>query len=265
MISINYMSNNTQKDISTILNIPNLICCWDFDGHHPFISKGKYAYQLSEGNGAITLCDEGIIGDTSIDIQEGQYLFIPGMECPALNIHGSNTQVTVLAWLKRKQKNYSQCEAIAGMWNETEKKRQYCLFLNLQLFESADQVCGHISGVGGPTPGQRWCIEASIGKQEVKYNDWSFVGFTYDSKEIKSYHNGELDVRVERNPYNYTEGIFDAGEPGSDFTVAAVHRLGEMGNNFVGQISGLAIFDRALVAAEIKKLFVDFPLPNDKV
>ncbi|MFT3933134.1 MAG: hypothetical protein QM726_05900 [Chitinophagaceae bacterium] len=250
----------TKKDISNILNIPDLICCWDFNAAHPYISRSEYAYELLEGNGKSEIKQGGIIGDTSIDIKEGQYLFIPRNKCAALNIHGKDAQVTVLAWLKRQTKSVSQCEAVAGMWNETEKQRQYCLFLNLQLFESGDQVCGHISSVGGPTPGQRWCIDASIGEHKVNYNEWNFVAFTYDGFNIKSYLNGKLDERAGRNPYHYDTGIFDGKESGSDFTVAAVHRSNEMGNDFVGQLSGLAVFKRALTDKEIMKLHKDFPL-----
>lgn len=43
--------------------------------------------------------------------------------------------------------------------------------------------------------------------------------------------------------------------PGSDFTVGAVHRFGEMGNNFVGQIGGIAEFDRALMEDEIRNIY----------
>jgi hypothetical protein len=252
--------NKLKKDISNILNIPNLVCCWDFNSSHPYISRGEYAYELIEGNGSPVVKHEGIISDSSLDIKEGEYLYIPRENCKALNIHGKEAQVTILAWIKRQTKSRSQCEAVAGMWNETNKKRQYCLFLNLQLFESADQVCGHISGVGGPTPGQKYCIDASIGQKELKYNEWNFVGFTYDGTTIKSYLNGEFDQRPERNPYTYASGIFDGGTDGSDFTVAAVHRSNEMGNDFVGQISGLAVFNRALKPEEIKKLHKDFPL-----
>ncbi len=38
----------------------------------------------------------------------------------------------------------------------------------------------------------------------------------------------------------------------SDFTVGAVSRKGVIGNNFYGEISGLAVYDRALTAAEMQ-------------
>ena len=77
--------------------------------------------------------------------------------------------------------------------------------------------------------------------------------------------NGEFDQRPETNPYKYTEGVFEAGDDGSDFTVGAVDRGGEMGNYFVGQIGGLAIFDRALAPNEIRLIHSEYPLNNHRI
>ena len=237
-------------DNDSILDIPGLVCFWNFSSANSLISKSQHPYRLRKKNEQ--QANQAAI--KTLEIKEGEYYYIPRAECKALNIHGKNAEVTIIAWIKRAEKSYIQCEAIAGMWNETEKKRQYCLFLNLRLFDSADQVCGHVSGVGGPTKDQKWCIDAAIGQQKVNYGEWNFVAFSYDGAEIRSYLNGEFDERQDRNPYPYLEGIFDAGENGSDFTVGAVHRLGEMGNNFVGEIAGLAVFNKALTSSELKDI-----------
>ncbi len=261
MITNDSVPVNKEPALSYLLGIPGIVSAWDFHNPDALVSKGKYKYRLQEAGGSINVVQEGVLSGSSIVIREGQYLYIPRKECPALDIHGKKAAVTVLAWVKRQSKKVDQCEAIAGIWNETEKQRQYCLFVNLQIYESANQVCGHISGVGGPTPGQRWCMDASIGKKEVTYDEWHFIGFTYDGVSIKSYYDGELDTRPERNPYTYPEGIYDGGEAGADFTVAAVHRQGEMGNFFTGQMGGLAIYNRALDEAEIRKIHSVYPLP----
>jgi hypothetical protein len=44
------------------------------------------------------------------------------------------------------------------------------------------------------------------------------------------------------------------GNNGSDFTVGAVLLKSGMGNFFKGQIGGLAVYDRALSAKELKQL-----------
>lgn len=252
---------------SDLLSIPNLLCLWDFAGKQPLRSKGKYTYQLQEPTNKIPVVNDGVLSENSLDIKEHEYLTIPRADCPGLNIRGENAQVTVLAWVKRqvKSRDNIECEAIAGMWNETQKKRQYCLFLNIRLHNSKSQVCGHISGVGGPTPGEKWCIDVSIGQTPVRYDEWTFVAMTYDGHVIKSYRNGQFDARADRNPYPYEGGIFDGGDDGADFTVGAVHRLGAIGNDFVGQLGGLAIFDRALSADEIAQIHEQHPLPKSSV
>jgi hypothetical protein len=244
------------SDKMEVNQIENLICFWDFSemAGEDRVSKYGKPYHLIEGGQIIGRGDDGLFGTYSADIKEGQWFYLSRNFCPALNIHGKEAGITVVAWIKRDRKSYDQCEAIAGMWNETEKKRQYCLFLNLGIWGSSQQVGGHISGTGGPTEGYKYCMDAAIGETIVPYDSWQCVAFTYDGKEIRSYLNGIFDKRENRNPYPYNSGICDGGENGSDFTVGAVHRSGEMGNFFVGKISGLAIYDRALEDEELAYL-----------
>jgi hypothetical protein len=243
-----------------VLSTTGLITFWDFqqDAGEPKIGRGRHAYVLEEMAGPVRRIDGGVFGPHAARLGPGQWLRAPRAHCPALNLCGPQSQVTVVAWLKREQKELipGQCEAVAGMWNETRARRQYCLFLNLRIFESADQVCGHVSGVGGPTPGQRYCMDASIGATPMAHGKWSTAGFTYDGRVAKSYLNGKLDAREGRNPYVYELGLFDGGSDGADFTVGAVDRSGEMGNWYQGAIGGLAVFNRALREDEMEKFTV---------
>lgn len=237
--------------------IENLLCFWDFSegqGTNRVSKSGAYSYELKEGADKIEKVNEGVFGSFSADIKEGDWFYIPRNQCPALNIHGEKAQITVVVWVKRNKKEYSQCEAVAGIWNETNKKRQYCLFLDLRIWGSSQQVGGHISGTGGPTEGYKYCMDASIGQTPVPLNEWQCIGFTYDGAEACSYLNGKPDEREGQNPYPYKLGLSDGGIDGGDFTVGAVDRSGEMGNFFVGKIGGLAVYDRALTAEEMDYL-----------
>ncbi len=244
-----------QQNSSDIATMSNIVSFWDFGTETPFTASGKWKYTLKKGNDLV-IVDE-IKGVKCIDIKEGGYLFIPRKDCPALDFHGKNSKFTIIAKVNRKEKSYEQCEAIAGMWNETQKKRQYYLFLNLLQKESGDQVCGHVSDVGGPTPGHKWARDASIGKTPVEYGQWVTVAFTFDGQLAKSYLNGKLDSREGLNPYEFNHELFDGGNEGADFTVGAVDRLGEIGNFFVGGIAQLAVFNRALSEKEIETLTVN--------
>lgn len=233
-----------------------LISFWDFQeaAGEPRVAQGAEKYALREMAGPVQRVDGGIFGSCAAQIQDGQWLAIPRAQCPKLNLRGPKAQVSVVAWIKRQTTSYDHCEAIAGMWNESRKKRQYCLFLNLHIWQSHDQVAGHVSHVGGPTPGHPWCMDASIGQTPVPRDRWCCVGFTYDSQQACSYFNGQCDPRPQRNPYPYPHGLFDGGDDGADFTVGAVDRSDEMGNFFAGIIGGLAVFDRALTQQEMARL-----------
>jgi hypothetical protein len=243
--------------IERVFDLPGLVSMWDFaePAGEPRVAKGPGRYSLREGSGPIDRVDEGPLSNHALDLQEGRYLYIPRCECPTLNIHGPQASVTVAAWIKRRSKEHAgRCEAIAGMWNETGCARQYCLFVNLRIHQSGDQVCGHVSGIGGPTPGHRYCMDAAIGSTPVPFDVWQFIAFTYDGRHARSYLNGRLDERPQLNPYAYDLGIHDGGKTGADFTVGAVDRSGEMGNYFVGLLGGLAVFNRALGSGEIEAI-----------
>jgi len=238
---------------------PGCIAFWDFQEGpgSDRMSAGPNRYRLREMNGIIERAEEGIFGPYAADIRYGQWLQIPRSECPALHIRGPDAQVTVAAWIKWGVSDYDGCEAIAGMWNETARKRQYCLFLNLKIWNSSEQVCGHVSSVGGPTPGYLYCMDASIGQTKVTRGEWHLAAFTYDGAEARSYLDGRLDVRERYNPYKYEGGIFDGGEDGSDFTVGAVNRSGEYGNFYTGLLGGLAVYGRALSEEEIRRMWTE--------
>lgn len=232
-----------------VLNTPDLIALWNFTSDAPLTSQGAHAYTLQEMNGAVERTPEGVY------LRCGQWFSIPREECPALNIHGENAQVSVVARLKRmRQPETYDCETIAGVWDESRKKRQYCLFLDLPIWDSADQVGGHVSYHGGPTPGHPYCMDAAIGATPVPFDAWSCVGFTYDGEYARAYLNGELDTRDGRNPFHYPHGLFDGGADGADFTVGAVSRSGEPGNFFHGVLAWVVIFNRALSDEEMKQL-----------
>jgi hypothetical protein len=245
--------------------VPNLLSFWDFqeDAGEARVARGAYPYRLEEREGTIRRVAGGVFGSYAALFPGTAYLAISRPECPALNIHGSRAQVTVVAWLQRRAAPRHGCEAVAGIWNEYDR-RQYCLFLNIGFDGHADQVAGHVSSIGGPTPGCLYCEDVAIGESTVPLNEWQCCAFTYDGQAIRSYLNGKLDDGGNRNPYPYPGGIFDAGESGGDFTVGAVLRPNKLegatlerpdsGNWFYGLLGGLAIYDRALTPEELSAL-----------
>ncbi|MBC7807206.1 MAG: LamG domain-containing protein [Akkermansiaceae bacterium] len=256
---------------------PDLISFWDFSEPtgKERVARGAHPYRLrdSDPKKPVARVEEGIFGSHSARILPGSAFHIPRAECPALNLHGAKAQVSLVAWIKREPSpNAWSCQAVAGMWNE-HSKRQYCLFLNLQIWDSKEQVGAHISAVGGATPGYKYCMDAAIGATPVPLGKWQCVAITYDGKYARAFINGKLDSRGGdggsgsggRNPYRYDGGIFDGGPDGADFTVGAVLRPAKvdddhrehgsvLANNYHGLLGGLAVYRRALTDEEIRKL-----------
>lgn len=249
----------------------NLIALWTFD-EPPGNSReaqGINNFPLKEANGIIERLDEGPLSGFSIKLEGDNYLSLDNEDVGGLNIHGAGAEVTVIAWVKwtREQTGF-----VAGMWNEYQEggKRQYGLFVSLPHYNGLNQVCGHISKTGKPTPPFPYSIDYSASNQTVPKDEWCCISFTYDGKFIRSYLNGQFMPRESelisntkgfegypqgliqsKNPYFFPDGI---GDNGSDFTVGAVRLREGMGNYFKGQIGGIAIYDRALCDDELLKI-----------
>ena len=138
--------------------------------------------------------------------------------------------------------------------NETAKCRQYCLFLNIRITGGRESVSGHVSTIGAPTPGCRFCEDVSVGQTPVPWDAWCTVAFSYDCMHARSYLNGALDEFGDKNPYHYPGKLYGSRASGADFTVGAVDRSGVMGNWYRGLLGGLAVYGRALTGDEIASL-----------
>jgi len=235
-------------------DIPNLVSFWNFsESHEQFVAKQGEPYVLQSQTGTLDVVEdvEAPFGGKALLLKEGQWLSIPRQDCPGLDIHGKEGNLTVIAWIKRGQRSWNECEFIAGQWNETNRGRQYGLFLNIPVWGKDDRICGHLSNVGGPTPGYKNCMDGPMGETEICRDAWSVVAMSYDGQAGYAWLNGTVDARPGLNPYPMAGGIHDGGLNGSDFTVGSAHRLGVMGNFFCGHIAGLAVYNRALMASEM--------------
>jgi hypothetical protein len=245
-----------------------LVAFWDFKEKEGNARKasGMGKYPLKEMDGTLLRISEGPLSGYSAQFGNNAYLCLLNEQTGKLNIYGKNQGVTIIAWVKWTGE---QTGFVGGMWNEYQDggKRQYGLFVSLPHYNGKNQVCGHISHTGKPTPPFPYSIDYSASNQEVATNQWVCIAFTYDGTEIKSYMNGIFEARdpelinntkgfdgypngltQSKNPYHFPYGM---GNNGSDFTVGAVLLKKGMGNFFKGQIGGLAVFNRALTDEEL--------------
>jgi hypothetical protein len=234
--------------------VPGLVAFWNFKrSGETFVAGQGRPYCLQSRSGPLEVLPDpdAPFGGTALCLREGQWLSIPRMECPELNIHGPQGHLTLIAWLKRGKTRVRQCEFIAGQWNETNRGRQYGLFLNISVWGMEDRVFGHLSNCGGPTPGYKYCMDGSMGGTPVPYDQWSAVAMSYDGVAGTAWLNGQVDPCPGLNPYPMAGGLHNSGPRGSDFTVGAVDRSGETGNFFCGSLAALAVYSRALTPAEM--------------
>lgn len=270
MVAQSDQAKTSRQLLKEISNTKGLVALWDFKEKEGRDRKavGLGKFPLEEENGTLPRISEGPMSGYSAQFGNKAFLKLENAKTGALNIFGVKQGVTVIAWVKWK----GNTGFVAGMWNEYQDggKRQYGLFVSLPHYNGRDQVCGHISNTGKPTPPFPYSIDYSASKQQVAKNQWQCVAFTYDGEYIKSFLNGEFQAREpelinntkgfegytdgltqSKNPYYFPNGM---GNNGSDFTVGAVLLKSGMGNFFTGLIGGLAVFNRALSEDEIKKL-----------
>lgn len=265
-------TSQESEKITQIIETDGLIALWDFSEQPGELRKARGAaeFPLLEMKGPVERATEGPLSGFSAFLKDSSYFSIPYSETGLLNIHGRDQGVTVMGWVNWEGKT----GFVGGMWNEYTDggKRQYGLFVHLPHYNGAEQVCGHISRTGKPTPPFPYSSDYSASKQTLRKGTWHFVAFTYDGKEIRSYLDGEFEARepelirntagfeglpeegiVEsKNPYFFPDGM---GDNGSDFTVGAVVLKRGLGNFFEGKIGGLAVFDRALQSDEIGEIY----------
>lgn len=270
---VNKIKTESNPDlVEFIKSREGFIALWDFKELPGEDRKaiGQGTFPLKEGNGMIERAGEGPVSGYSIKLDGDNYLTLSNELTADLNIYGKDQEITVVAYVKWTAE---QIGFVGGMWNEYQDggRRQYGLFVSLPYYNGADQVCGHISMTGKPTPPFPYSIDYSASRQKVPANEWCCVGFTYDGEYIKSFFNGVFEEREaelidhtkgfegceqgliqSKNPYYFPDGM---GNKGSDFTVGAVLLKKGMGNFFKGNIGGLAVFDKVLSHEEMKKLY----------
>ncbi len=281
-----------------VTKTPGLVAFWTFGEEvgQKRVSHGtKESHPLNEIGDPIQRVDGGPYSGFSADLNGKQYFSIPYAETGDLNISGPEAQVSMFAVVRIV--NLKQSRTIAGMWsegkgaNDDTGTRQYAMLMNMPTYGGNRQLVPHISSEGGVTQradGSKfpWCADYAATRLEVPEETWCTLSFTYDSKFLRAYINGVLDVRPldavkdkrndpyftkegpdgkdrGMNPYYHGRGIFKLDPMkhaktkigGADFTIGARYAVGSMlGEATIGKFGGLAIFNRALSDAEIKAL-----------
>lgn len=243
----------------------------------PRVAVGRHAYALRDGNASapVARVPGGVLGPyaaffADTPANSGARLFAARGDAPALTagIAGPNATVTLVAWYALAAADAARDgEALlAGVWNEYARARQYALFRNLGACGSiapghyARGLAAHVSPVGGPTPGQRFCSTAACDPLPLPPAAWHCLANVYDGARITAFVNGTLDPNGGANPFPLTGGIYSpeaAGAPGAEFAVGANlvnHTVGGppvWSNALRGLVGGVGVWAEPLSAAQV--------------
>jgi hypothetical protein len=240
-------------------DVPGCLAFWDFNRTLLSVQGGDLRLEPEHPNPEWV--SGGIFGEACLRIGPKGSLRIPRAKLGPLNIFGPGAEVSLCVWLFRESDELWQ--ALAGVWDESRSKRQYGMFLNARTRSEsgspervpcANRIHGHISDVGGPTRGNNCCITYASGGSEIPMGTWVAAGMTAGPDGIRVYVDGRLDVCDRSNPFPMPGPIFDGEEDGADFTVGANSVRGGLDNRFGGRIGGLAVYNRALSAEEMRNL-----------
>lgn len=252
----------------------------------------KETLLLEEVGGPIPRIAGGSFSGFSAQFDGQHYFQVPRARIGALNIAGKTAQVSMFAVVKVSHgKTIAGIWSEGKGVNDDTGTRQYSLLMDMPTYGGPKKLTPHISAEGGVTyrvDGTKfpWCADYAAGKTELPKDQWMTLGFTYDGQYIRAYFNGALDAqdfdalmhkRTDPyftkegpnggprgiNPYFHGRGIFEYDPakhattkiPPADFTVGS--RLvmgGKLNEALVGQMAGLAVFNRAITDVEMMRL-----------
>ncbi len=286
-------------DPTVVTNTPGLVAFWTFGENETQARKSTGTtnqHPLTVVGKPIARVGEGSYSGHSAQLTGHNYFRIPYADTGDLNISGKDAKLSMFAVVKIHDLNQSR--TIAGMWSEglgrgdDSGTRQYSMLMNMPTYGGPNKLVPHISSEGGVTyraDGSKfpWCADYAASAAEVPTDEWCTLAFTYDSKYIRAYVNGELSaqelnpVKHKRddpyftkegpdgkdrgmNPYYHGRGIFTydpekhaESKPigGSDFTIGSRMVKGnKLAEATIGLFGGLAVFNRALSDGEIMTL-----------
>ena len=248
-------------------DLPDLAAFWPLDepAGSPRRAVGG-GPALQEAAGPVESVEGGVFGSRILMLRHGQWLEAPRATLGALDIHGPDAEVTLVAWFRRDHPGHWQ--AVAGVWDESINCRQYCLFAHAHLrtlsaslsrLPCEDRLHAHVSNVGGPTPGKTFCYTYATGATAAPVGVWCCAALVYARGVVSLYRDGRLDSEPGSNPFPAPGGLFNAGAPGAPFAVGANSVRGVMGNFFGGLIAGVAVYSRALSPRELAVLAAPLP------
>ncbi len=235
-----------------------------------------YSYALVDGDPSFPIeqVEGGVFGPYSAYFPVSgpgngtQRLFVARKDAPEITagIAGPSATVSLFSWVRLDSNATTHEGLVAGVWDEEwPGERQYAIFLDLGACQNATVwnhgLAAHISNVGGPTPGQRYCVTRACDPRPIPNSEWHCLTTVYDGQKITAFVNGTSVNNGYDQPFYYPGGIFSpeaAGRPGAGFSVGAnfvntstTNPAPTLSNRFKGRVGGVAVFNTSLSAEDV--------------
>lgn len=214
---VNTAACATAQNFPTTINTPLSVACVPSGA-----CWGSNALFLDNGTGT---------GNTEPDL-----LRCTNAQCPCLNYGGNTAQITIVAAVKPEvdggTQNIFNHDAGPDDWIFRLTPNTLNNQFNWRMYANDGGVCA-----GAPTE--------VFTTQQAPVGSWTYLAGTSDNINLRAYVNG---VQATGSPVAYTGGKCAAA---ADFTIGANE---SHGSPFAGNIDEIAIFNRALTAAEVCRI-----------
>lgn len=153
------------------------------------------------------------------------------------DISGANQDLSYCFWLNLESNGADQ--GIIDKYESDTSDRQY----KIRYDTSSDTMIAFLSADGGGAGAE------SVTASSNDYDDgWHHTCFVYNDTDMRIYKDGDLDC----TPVAYINGISDEPAP---LYIGSSQYQGAANGHLDGTLDEVAIFDRALTAAEIKDIY----------
>lgn len=246
--------------------------------------------ELIQGSAKVDGSNPGPFGPSTVF--DGSTAYAVGGANPAataigdLDVTKTTGRFTVVAWVK-DEGGPSQMEFRAGSHVEGGPltARQYGLYFNAFGYGASRRVSPHMSTQDGGTPGYPWNVDLGASARQVDTGSWHMEVASYDGEKLVAYIDGVPDsypdysepepdpgyskqrLHISKNPY-FNDGGINSSPTKKIFTIGAA-LIGETPytpvNHTKGWIGGVAVFNEALSAEEIKHIRLATLGPDEPV
>jgi len=177
-------------------------------------------------------------GGTSRDFEAGDTEYLTHADGGSTDISGVNQAISYMGWFK-----FESAAANYGLIVKADSNLDHRGY-KIRFNSATGDVRVFISGDGTST------TQDSVISTSTDYGDgnWHHIAVVSNDTDIRIYRNGVLDC----TPVAHDEGVFNNSAP---FVVGSDWDVGAAVNFFDGLITEVAVFDRALSAAEILEIY----------